>query len=141
VPPGGTPSPVSGVKESAELLRAVPNGPIGPLAAKIFERWGEADPGHPAGVSLRIHAGDRVSKPGTRLVTGPSVEVLKDGAPLDGVDVSFRITKGNGALDRSRVTTDPNGIAAVGWTLGDKGENELVASVGGSDVTFKAIAK
>jgi hypothetical protein len=131
---------VSGVQESTELLRATPLGAKGPLATKIFGQWKANDPGQ---ISLQIKAGDGQSgTPGNPVTTPPTVEVRDArGRVVADMPVRFAVSRGDGATPRARVVTDPNGIAAVPWTLGPAaGENRLVASIEGSEVTFTATA-
>jgi hypothetical protein len=137
--PTGDPPVMPGSLESAQLLRAVPTLTPGPVASEIFKKWRADDPGQ---LSFKIN-NDGQSKPaGQTLDKAPSVIVLdKDGDPTPGIPVLWIIEKGKGAIPRTRVVTDPKGMAAVPWTLGpDAGENTLVASIEGSNVTFTATA-
>jgi hypothetical protein len=98
--------------------------------------------------SVALSAGDNQgAMAGTALPTRPAV-LVKDasGNPAPGKTVTFAVTGGGGSLTGAVVTTDANGIAAVGsWTLGAQGgPNTLTATVSGgtfanNPVSFRAI--
>ena len=62
----------------------------------------------------------------------PSVLVTnKGGKSVPGAPVTFTVTAGNGVVSTTSVTTDKQGIAAVGWTYGmAAGVNRLTATLG-----------
>jgi len=62
--------------------------------------------------------------------------------PVPSVVVTFEVIAGGGSVMKPSDTTDANGIASVGWTLGSSpGQNELTAAMsGGGSLTFTFIA-
>ena len=100
--------------------------------------------------TLQIISGNnQQSSPGSELANPFVVEVRdQNGNPLNGVQVKFTVTNGNGRLSgRSTVeniTTDANGRAEARLTLGaNPGTTVVVASVADMDVasvTFEAVA-
>lgn len=71
------------------------------------------------------------------------VQVLGDGGqPVIGIPVAFNRIAGGGAISGTVVTTDNNGIAALGdWRLGPDGQSTVEATVPGfpgNSVTFTA---
>jgi glucose/arabinose dehydrogenase len=73
----------------------------------------------------------------------PSVRVLNSqGLPQAGVNVSFVVTAGGGAVSNAAATSDAQGIASAGrWTLGAAGTQTLTARAAGhSDAVFGATA-
>ena len=76
-------------------------------------------------------------------VVSPAPSVLvKDqrGSPMSGVPVTFTVTAGGGTVTSGAATTNSDGIATAGWTLGTvAGANTLTASSGSLGlVTFVA---
>lgn len=49
--------------------------------------------------------------------------------PAPGVEVTFTVLSGGGAIDKSTVVTDSEGTAFVNWTLGASGQQTLSAEV------------
>jgi hypothetical protein len=91
--------------------------------------------------------------PGDTLVGGFVVETstyVADayGNRIDGVPVTFTITRGGGHLDQglgavttARATTNVAGVAQIDWVLGPPGENTVTASVEDlDDVSFSVTA-
>ncbi|MBI3789946.1 MAG: hypothetical protein HY275_03610 [Gemmatimonadetes bacterium] len=75
------------------------------------------------------------------LVPDTPVVVIKDatGNPVSGVSVTFAITSGGGSLTTTTRTTNAQGKAGVGWTLGATGTQVLTVSSGAlTPVTFAA---
>jgi hypothetical protein len=71
---------------------------------------------------------------GQTLSNPVAVQVLTStGFPVPGVTVTFTVSAGGGALSAtSRVTSSPDGVASVIWTLGQTvGEHTVTASVPG----------
>jgi hypothetical protein len=63
------------------------------------------------------------------------------GNPLAGVEVRFEVIQGGGRAGPAQTTTDAAGNATLSsWTLGDSGEQLLVASVGSIAQAFHATA-
>ena len=87
-------------------------------------------------------SGDEQQGPAGSALTKPIVVVVLDqnGDPLPGIQVTFAVTAGGGALSVETATTDENGRAATTLTLGPQpGINTVVASVPDLDpVTFTA---
>jgi len=94
--------------------------------------------GTPAGITASV------TPPATAqvatAVTGPAVIVTDAGGnPLPGVQVTFEVTGGGGAIQYPIATTDAQGVASAGmWQVGPKvGDNTVTATVeGASPVTF-----
>jgi hypothetical protein len=82
----------------------------------------------------------------TAVTALPTVKVTDgNGVGVPGVDVTFAVTAGGGAITGGARTTDASGNAVLGsWTLGNAaGTNSLEASatgLNGSPVSFTAIA-
>ncbi|MBK9067044.1 MAG: carboxypeptidase regulatory-like domain-containing protein [Gemmatimonadetes bacterium] len=80
----------------------------------------------------------------TAVAVAPSVQVRdKKGRGVPGIQVTFAVASGGGALTGAVDTTDASGVAAVGsWTLGTQvGANTLTATVGTlAPVTITATA-
>lgn len=91
---------------------------------------------------LSIQAGNnQTAMPGTTVATAPSVLVTDaNGNPVSGVNVTFKVTQGNGVVSDVVVVTNASGIATLGyWELGpDPGNNTVVATATSSS-TSKAI--
>lgn len=66
-------------------------------------------------------------------IAGPSVIVTDaSGAPLAGVEVTFAVTAGGGAVQYPIVATGSDGTASAGaWQIGGPGANTVTATVGG----------
>jgi len=66
-------------------------------------------------------------------IAGPSVIVTDaSGAPIAGVQVTFAVTAGGGAVQSPIVTTGSDGIASAGaWQIGNPGANTVTATVEG----------
>lgn len=76
------------------------------------------------------------------LPIAPTVRLVDaDGKPRAGVPISFTAT-GNGRVANTTASTSVDGVATAGaWTLGDaSGEQQLVASVEGARLVFRATA-
>jgi hypothetical protein len=82
-------------------------------------------------------AGDQLPVPVTVRVTSVT------GAPVGDVVVPFVIAEGGGTLSAPTVTTGPDGLAAVTWTLGTRaGTNRVTVTVGLLPVlAFRATGK
>jgi hypothetical protein len=106
----------------------------------------DAPSGSPA-TQISAFAGQaQTAVPGAAVTVPPAV-VVRDaqGHGVAGVSVIFAVTGGGGLVTGATVTTDGQGIAAVGgWSLGPvPGLNTLTATVAGltgSPVTFTATA-
>ena len=78
-------------------------------------------------------------------LTEPLVVEVRDryNNPLQGVEVTFRVTNGDGKLSGQstveRTTTDTHGRAARTLTLGSEKTNTVVVSMGHKSVTFNAV--
>jgi hypothetical protein len=82
---------------------------------------------------------------GTAVAPTPAVQVLGlDGAPVQGVTVSFAVTAGEGTVANATVVTDAQGAATAGsWVLGPvSGTQTLTASAQGlPSIVFTALAQ
>jgi hypothetical protein len=102
-----------------------------------------ARPDPPAAVAA--FAGD--GQPGTVGEALPHPVVVRvtnaDGDPLEGVEVVFGAEQGSGAPDQPTTRTGEDGLARMGWTLGETpGAQALFAAVPGlSPVRFTAEAR
>lgn len=117
---------------STSGLPAIQSGPI-TLAA-----GGPAD--------LSIQAGDNQSGEVTSVLPITPAVIVTDliGNPVSGIPVTFNVESGGGIITGGSVTTDLNGIAAVGsWRLGPLvGTNTLSAATPGlSPVLFTATSQ
>jgi hypothetical protein len=89
---------------------------------------------------------DQTAPVGSRVPVAPAVRVVDEqGAPAEGVRVTFAVIGGDGSVEGADRTTGADGVARVGsWTLGTSpGSNALEASapsVAGSPVIFMAEA-
>ncbi|MGC4000436.1 MAG: leishmanolysin-related zinc metalloendopeptidase [Anaeromyxobacter sp.] len=71
----------------------------------------------------------------------PAVKVEdQNGTGVGGVQVTFAVTQGGGAISSTTATSDINGIARLAsWTLGTSGAQTVTATASGFDpVTFQA---
>lgn len=91
---------------------------------------------------LIIQAGNnQTAMPGTNVAIAPSVLVTDaNGNPVSGVNVTFKVTQGNGEVSHTVVVTNASGIATLEyWELGpNPGTNKVVATATSSS-TSKAI--
>lgn len=101
--------------------------------------------GVPRPHEARLLAGNhQTAAAGAELILPLTVEVLDKGEqPVRGVQVSWTVSAGGGALQSSAVETDADGRAQARWILGpEPGENRAVARVSGlPDVEFWAMAQ
>jgi adhesin/invasin len=112
----------------------------GSLTAVSFSATGIAG----AAATLTKTAGDGQTgvDPATAVPIAPSVLVQDvNGNNVGGASVTFTVGIGGGTVTGGTQTTSAAGAATVGsWTLGQAGNNTLVASVGGLSTTFTATA-
>ncbi|HWA16175.1 MAG TPA: hypothetical protein VG817_07075, partial [Gemmatimonadales bacterium] len=99
----------------------------------------------PAPSSLAKSSGDgQTAAPGERL-PNPLVVLVTGagGAPVPGVTVSFAATTGGGTVDSATATTDANGLARSGVTLGQAAgvQTFTASSTGLTAVVFSATAQ
>lgn len=79
-------------------------------------------------LDLEVAAGDdQTACSDESLAVDPTVLVtsLLTGVPLSGVPVTFTAIAGGGSAFPASTSTDGDGLAATGWTLGDAGPNWL----------------
>lgn len=100
-----------------------------------------------AGAASQLVALSPTSQSGTagfQVATPPSVRVSDaNGNPVSGVQVTFNVTQGGGALTSAVVNSNVQGIATVGsWLLGTAvGANQVTAAItGAAAITFNATA-
>jgi hypothetical protein len=94
-----------------------------------------------------IRAQIPLDQPGRRqqqVKDAPLVRVVdRFGNPVPEVPVAWQVIAGEGTVDSPITTTDAEGKASVGWTLGNRiGVHKLTAAIGsatGSPVTFTAV--
>jgi Big-like domain-containing protein len=111
-------------------------------ATQVAEFRAAANAGAPATLSPL----SRLSQPGRRrqpVATAPVVRVVdRFGNPVPGASVAWQVTAGQGEVDAANTTTDADGKATVGWTLGTRTiVQKLTAAIGtipGSPITFTA---
>ncbi len=108
---------------------------------------GQTDPDSPSPdqpAALVIHSGDgQRARAGTEADEAVRVRVTgRTGAGLEGIAVTFAVTRGGGSIPAATAVSDANGIASPGrWRLGAAGPQELRASLPGLDpVLFRATA-
>jgi alpha-tubulin suppressor-like RCC1 family protein len=85
----------------------------------------------PAKLSRIQWAPPNAATPGATVADSIRVRVTNpNGNSVSSARVGFAVTAGGGSVSAPRVTTDPNGLAAVQWTLGpQKGLNTLTVTV------------
>ncbi|HYC30784.1 MAG TPA: Ig-like domain-containing protein, partial [Gemmatimonadales bacterium] len=103
-----------------------------------------ATPGSAAGVQI-VGGDGQQGPPGARLPADLAVRVTDaDGNPITGAAVTWVVTGGGGTMDPATSTTDANGQATTGWTLGPQvGANTaqaVVSGVGSASFTATAVA-
>ena len=116
------------------------------LGSVTFTATNTGDDGEnpPAARVEPIEGNGQTAPAGTEVPTRPAVRVLdEEGEPVQGFDVTFAVTAGDGSVSDAEQTTNGDGIARVGaWTLGaTPGTNTLEARAGGlvgSPVVFTA---
>lgn len=112
--------------------------------AQIAEFTATAKAGAPTSLSPTSESAQ--AQPGLRrqpVSTPPSVQVTDHyGNPVEGVEVSWRVTAGEGEVPAPTTLTDAAGKASTQWTLGNRiGVHKLTAAVGDvsvAPVTFTA---
>ncbi len=103
-----------------------------------------ASEGEPTELTIEPIEGDEQRAPvGSPVSVPPAVRVLRDGDPVQGVEIRFEVTGGGGTVDGAVQATNAEGIARVDrWVLGpEPGTNRLEASgegLVGSPVVFTA---
>jgi hypothetical protein len=114
--------------------------------ATYAELWFEAEARTGNAVALKAvtDGGEQVAFAGAVVVNPPTVRVVDSfDNGIEGVAVTFSVSRGGGSIARSETRTDSAGSArAVGWQLGpNAGPNEVLATAPGFDpVTFTAQA-
>jgi hypothetical protein len=112
----------------------------GSLTAVSFSATGIAG----AAATLTRTAGDGQTgvDPSTAVPIAPSILAQDaNGNNVPGATVTFAVGIGGGAVTGGTQTTSAGGAATVGsWTLGQAGNNTLVARIGGLSTTFTATA-
>lgn len=124
-----------GTRAGPNALRVVTGS-----AETLIDATGQA--GDAAGIDID-EGDDQTAPAGSPVAIAPAVHVFDEFAnPVAGQVVSFAVASGSGTVVGSTVETDATGTAAVdSWTLGDVGENTLVASLPGvGEVVFTASA-
>jgi MYXO-CTERM domain-containing protein len=91
--------------------------------------------------TLRLHSGDGQFAPAGSPLPEPVAVRVEDAAgnPVQGVRVSFRVTRGGGSLSVESSPTDGAGLTGASWTVG-AGANLVEASVEGLDGSPVAFA-
>lgn len=93
----------------------------------------------PQWLTLAKMSGDQqIAGPGAAVPVPPSVRVLdSQGHGVPGVQVTFDVATGGGAVTDAKQLTDASGTAIVGsWVLGGAaGENTLIATARGQNIT------
>ena len=127
-----SPSPKAG-STTAVTARA-PNGLTTVFVATVVTG--------PPGRMAKLAGDNQIASPQTPVAVKPVVHVTDFyDNPVTGVHVRFEIMKGGGSISPAEVVTDADGNATLSsWTLGDKGDQLLVASLAGIAQTFRASA-
>jgi len=100
------------------------------MAALVACEDSQAPPTPPS--AIEIVSGDaQYTKKGTRLEDPVVIRVVTDeGKPAANMTVHFQIIEGGGSLSRSTATSNNDGRASVGWTVGPStGNNRLHITV------------
>ncbi len=87
----------------------------------------------PPAAITKVAGNGQMAPVGTQLLVSPQVRITDAGGnPVSWTPVVFSVASGGGSLTQEKVTTDSEGLAAVGsWTLGTiVGSNTLSASAG-----------
>ncbi len=147
---GGTVAQLTGGNGQASYTDLLITGTVGPrtldFSATGLTKATSATITLSAGAAATMvkQAGDNQSATaGSPVAVDPQVKVTDaSGNPVQGVTVGFAVTGGGGSAGAS-ATTDVNGLASVGWTLGTTaGANSLDATAtlagGPATVTFHA---
>ena len=113
---------------------------VAELEPVIFTAIGQAIPR-----TLAKLSGDKQEGPAGAALSQPFVVEVRDqnNNPMEGAQVTFAVTSGEGSLSATTDTTDAIGRASSTLTLGSEpGTNTVVATVAGLDpVTFTATAE
>ncbi len=85
---------------------------------------------------LLILQGDgQAGAPGRELPTPLVLQLIDaEGAGIPGTTLEFEVVSGGGAVDPPVDVTRPDGSSLVRWTLGDEGDQQLVARLEGDEV-------
>ncbi len=117
------------------------------MLAALSACGGETDPpdGNGLAVAKAAASGDaQTGAAGAALANPLAVVVTRDGAPQQGVAVSWSVLSGGGTLGGASSTTDAQGIGTMTWTLGQAAGSQTaratVAGASGSPVGFSATA-
>jgi hypothetical protein len=97
-------------------------------------------------LALEAAGGDRQTDTVRGTLANPlMVRLLRDGVPVSGEAVTWSVASGDGSVTASTTLTDAQGLASVGWTLGDQAGVKLalasVSGATGSPVVFQADAR
>ena len=141
-----------GVSTNSRGFAEVPFTPTSAGTVTVGASVADLDPvtftvtvGEPPAELVKVSGDTQHGKPGSRLTNPFIVEVQgKDGNPVEGVQVTFRVTAGDGSLSTVTATTGTNGRAQTALTLGSqRGVNTVQVSVEALDdpVTFQAAAE
>ncbi len=126
-----------GAIAGANALTATAPGLNGSPA--VFTATGTSSSGPPAAI-INADGDSQVGEAGTVLADSLVVQVVdgnSNGVP--GVLIAWTVLSGGGSLSSGSSTTDPSGLAAVTWTLGNlAGQNTVRASGAGFTTTFTA---
>ena len=118
----------------ANVARAIVSG-VGEASFSATASAGDPDD------MVIVSGNEQQGQAGTRLANSLVVAVVDDeDNPVAGVTVTWRVESGGGSVTPRTSTTDENGRASTGWTLGDgTGEQRVEASApGAGSVRFEA---
>ncbi len=117
---------LSNTVESYEIEASILSGSV----SVTFEA--DSTPGNPASLTI-ISGNGQTGTVGAPVVT--ELEVLVKDAysnPIEGVDINWLVLSGSGSLINPTMTTDPNGVAKTGYSLGTTASlNEISATFSG----------
>jgi hypothetical protein len=98
------------------------------------------------GAVLQLESGDaQVGTAGEPLAASPAVKVTRKGEGVPGITIAWAVTAGGGTATALTSTTDAQGLASIGWTLGTVAgaAQSLTATAAGfigAPITFTATA-
>ena len=115
------------------------------LSAAVLTACGGGGDGGtgPAPDNVAVSAGNnQIGAAGTALAESLAVVVLDNGAPLEGVTITFAVTAGGGSVSPASRATNAAGIAKTRFTLGPTAGTQTVsASAGVLSAQFSAVSQ
>ncbi|HXO85086.1 MAG TPA: plastocyanin/azurin family copper-binding protein [Gemmatimonadales bacterium] len=115
------------------------------LASMVLSSCGGGgdDGAGPAPNTVAVSAGNnQVGAAGTAVAESLAAVALLNGAPLEGVNITFAVTAGGGSVSPTSRTTNAAGVAKTRFTLGpNAGTQTVSASAGVPSAQFSAVSQ